>query len=79
MIHHNPKKKVAHVHHRIRLTQTQNGPWMVLYQPPTEYLYARPILGYSRDTTQIILSPKDSFAERVLFFVLLLEKTKNGY
>ena len=26
-----------------------------------------------------ILSPGDSYAERVLFWVLLLEKTKNGY
>jgi hypothetical protein len=26
-----------------------------------------------------ILYPGDSFAERVLFWVLLLEKTKNGY
>jgi len=26
-----------------------------------------------------ILSPGDSFAERVLFWVLLLEKTKNKY
>ena len=26
-----------------------------------------------------ILSPKDSFAERVLFWVMLLEKTKNRY
>ena len=26
-----------------------------------------------------ILSPKNSFTERVLFWVLLLEKTKNGY
>ena len=25
------------------------------------------------------LSPRDSFVERVLFWVILLEKTKNGY
>ena len=34
-------------------TQTQNGSLMVLYRPPTEYLYGRPNLGSRRGTTQI--------------------------
>jgi len=36
--------------------QTQNRSRMVLYQPPTEYLYARLILSYNRDITQIWVS-----------------------
>jgi hypothetical protein len=53
---------------------------MVLYQPPIEYLYARLIFGLQQrhNPNMSILSPGDSFAERVLFWVLLLEKIKKG-
>jgi len=36
--------------------QIKNGAWMVLYQASIEYLYAIPILCYSKGTTQIWVS-----------------------